>query len=386
MGISMDASTNTPERGGEMLSPKQQFGLSLNPVPFALAHLIIILAVSLVVWQVFADPRQGLWKLYPQPFGAVMFWFILEVVFLAFNGELWLFQGLKQPLAGLLALLTGAVLAFLTVGILVFGIGRFEPAFNPGGTGWTATGMIVLMGFYFFGILATNMGHWPWVDLGLKQPWVGIVEFFEGFFLAFLGYLVLIYPSVASWSQSGKVILPLATAVGWFYSVIVSWLTTANALDNWPWSRLGSRAKTALAAFGGNFIIGTGIYFLFLALLKNFLIPLEAQISLGAAITMWPAQLGVCILFWVLIWSTVFDNRPLDTVAKKVIRVVITYGLGIITFWLYTRWFAISILHEAEISRGFGGDPLTWMDLMILVMLIYAVYFGSYGLSKKSNK
>ncbi|KJR49157.1 hypothetical protein UF75_0457 [Desulfosporosinus sp. I2] len=383
--MGLDASTNAAGKGGEIISAKKQFGLSVNPITFALAHLTIILVVSLVVWNLFADPKQGIWKLYPQPFGAVMFWFILEVVFLAFNGELWPFHRLKQPLSGLVTFVTGAVLAFLTVGILVFGIGSYEPAFNPSGAGWTATGMIVLMGFYFFGILPTNMGHWPWVDLGLKQPWVGIIEFFEGFFLAFLGYLILIYPSVASWSQSGKVILPLVTAVGWFYSVIVSWLTTANALDNWPWSQLGSRAKTALVSLFGNFVIGTGIYFLFLAILKNFLIPVEAQKSLGVAITMWPAQLGVCILFWVLTWSTVFDNQPLNTVSKKVIRVVITYGLGLITFLVYTRWFAISVLHEAEISKGFGGDPLTWIDLMILVMLIYAVYFGSYGLIKKNK-
>lgn len=160
-------------------------------------------------------------------------------------------------------------------------------------------------------------------------------------------------------------ILPLVTAVGWFYSVIVSWLTIANALDNWPWSRLGSRAKTALGSFFGNFVIGTGIYFLFLYLLKHFLIPVEAQKSIGAAITMWPAQLGICILFWVLTWSIVFDTRPLKTVSQKVVRIVITYGLGIITFLVYTRWFAISALHEAEISRGFGGDPLTWVDLMM---------------------
>jgi len=383
--MGLEAPIKTTGKSHEIVRTKKPFGLSVSPITFAMAHLAIIMVVSLIVWNLFADPKQGLWKLYPQPFGAIMFWFILEVVFLAFNGDLWLVHRLKQPLSGLVAFVVGSVLALLTVGILVYGIGSFEPAFNPSGAGWTATGMIVLMGFYFFGILATSMGHWPWVDLGLKQPWVGIIEFFEGFFLSCIGFFVLIYPNVASWSQNGHVVLPLVTAVGWFYSVIVSWLTIANGLDNWPWSGLGSRAKTAMGSFFGNFIIGTGIYFLFLALLKNFLIPLEAQKSLGVAITMWPAQLGICILFWVLTWNIVFDTRALNTLSKKVVRIVITYGLGIVTFLVYTRWFAVSVLHEAEISHGFGGDPLTWVDLMMLIMLIYAVYFGSYGFIKKNK-
>ncbi|WP_243454362.1 hypothetical protein [Desulfosporosinus fructosivorans] len=380
--LDLDASTSKT-RGKEVINNNKPFGLSLRSVSFALAHLAIIFLVSFIVWNLFADPKQGVWKLYPQPFGAVLFWFIMEVVFLVFMLEFWPFNRFRQPLMGLVTFLVSTVLAFLTVGILVLGVGAFEPAFNPSGAGWTATGMIVLLGFYCFGILPTSMGHWPWVDLGLKQPMVGIIEFFVGFFLTFIGYLVLIYPNVASWSASGKVILPLVTAVGWFYSVILSWLTIANALDNWPWNQMGSRGKTALVSLFGNFIIGTGIYFLFLALLKGFLIPVEAQKTIGAGITMWPAQLGVCIVFWILIWSIVFDNQPIDTIGRKVSRIVITYGLGLVSFYVYTRWFAVNVLHEAEIIKGFGGDPLTWVDLMVLVMLIYAVYFGSYGLTKR---
>lgn len=378
----MEASTSKTS-GDKVIKEKKQFGLSLSPVAYAIAHLAIIFLVSFIVWNLFADSQQGVWKLYPQPFGAVLFWFIMEVVFLVFMFEFWPFSHLKQPLLGLVTFLVTVVLVILTVAILILGFGAYEPAFNPSGAGWTATGMIVLIGFYCFGILPTSMGHWPWVDLGLKQPMVGIIEFFVGFFLTFIGYTVLVYPSLASWSASGKVILPLVTAVGWFYCVIVSWLTIANALGGWPWNQMGSRGKTALAALFGNFVIGTGIYFVFLALLKGFLIPVEAQKTIGATITMWPAQLGVCIVFWILTWSIIFDNQPIDTIGRKVTRIVITYGLGLVTFYVYTRWFAVNVLHEAEIIKGFGGDALTWVDLMVLVMLIYAVYFGSYGLIKK---
>lgn len=386
-GAGVESLTNNVNTEGVIINTKKQFGLHLSPIMFSLVSLLIIFVLSLLVWNVFADPRQGLWKYYPQPFGAILFWSILEVVFLAFMTELWPFHRLQQPVAGLVTLTTGTVFALITVGVLILGYGKLDPAFNPVGAGWTSTGMVVLMGFYFWGILATNMGHWPWLDLGLKQPWIGVAEFFMGFFLTFLGYIILIYPSLASWASVDRTIMPLPTAVGWFYSIIVSWLTTFLILENWPWNKLGSRAQTALGALVGNFFIGTGIYFLFLALLKKFLVPIEAQASLGAAITLWPAQLGVCINFWLIAWPNIFDNIPnqLGTLRNRISRFAITYGLGLLTFIIYTRWFAIRVLHEVEISKGFGGDPLTWVDLMIYVMLIFVVYFGSYGLIKNKK-
>ena len=366
----------------EVVIDKKKFGLSLNPVAFALAHLAIIFLVSLFVWNMFADPKKAIWALKPGVFDAVLFWMIMEVVFLVFMLEFWPFTGLKQPIMGLAVFLTSAVLALLTVGILAYGVGRLVPAFDPNGMGWTASGMIVLMGFYFYGILTNSMGHWPWIDLGLKQPVIAIIEFFEGFFFCFIGYQVLIYPTV---SGSTKIIMSLPTAVGWFYSVILVWLTVSNALDGWPWNLLGTRAKNAIGAFVGNFIIGTGAYYLLLALLKGVLIPAEAQEVIGAGITMWPAQLGVCIVFWILTWSIVFDNNPIDSIGRKVSRIVITYSLGLITFLVFTRGLAVNILHEAEVVKGFGGNPLSFMDLAVLVMLIYAIYFGSYGFNRKTK-
>lgn len=364
---------------------KKPFGLRLGPTMFSLISLLIILVGSYIIWQLFGDPSQAVWKLYPQPFGVVLFWSILFVVFFGFLGQLWGLGHLTQPVSGLVWIALTTVLALIVSGVLLYGYGSIDPAFDISKGGYTATAMIVLIGFYTWGILGTSMGHWPWVDLGLKQPWVGIAGFFTGFVLTFFGYIILIYPSLASWTAPDRTVLPLTTVIGWFYSVIVSWLTTFLILDNWPWTGFGSRAKTAIAALVGNFIIGTGIYFAFLALLKGFLMPEAAQASLGAAINIWPAHLGVCMSFWLIFWANVAGNPPtgMGPVANRVIRLVITYGLAIATFIAYTRWFAIDVLHEAAISPGFGGDPLTWIDLMIYVMLVYVIYLGSYGLTKK---
>jgi AAT family amino acid transporter len=62
---------------------------------------------------------------------------------------------------------------------------------------------------------------------------------------------------------------------------------------------------------------------------------------------------------------------------------VITWGLGILSFLVYMHWFAVKVLNEAVIVPGFGGDPLTWVDLLNYVLLIYIVYFGFYPLTKK---
>ena len=61
------------------------FGLQLNAVGFAIASFIVIHGIGFIAWKLFADPQAGIWKLYPPPFGAYLFWAILVVVFIGFN-------------------------------------------------------------------------------------------------------------------------------------------------------------------------------------------------------------------------------------------------------------------------------------------------------------
>lgn len=200
---------------------KKPFGLRLGPTMFSLMNLLVILVGSYLIWEIFADPSQAMWKLYPQPFGVVLFWSILFVVFFAFLGQLW-GLALPQPVSGLVWIALTTVLAVIAPAVVLHGYGSIDPAFDISKGGYTATAMIVLIGFYTWGILGTGMGHWPWVDLGLKQPWVGIAGFLLGFVLTFFGYIILIYPSLASWTAPDRTILPLTTVIGWFYCVILA--------------------------------------------------------------------------------------------------------------------------------------------------------------------
>lgn len=362
------------------------FGLQLGAIGFAVASFIIIQAVSFVVWILFVDPKLGMWKFYPQPFGAYLFWSILVLVFVGFNCGMHGFSKLSQPRCGVFSTVFTLALGFAIPMLLIFGYGKLDPAFSPTNfAGHGAAGLIVLIGFYGFGVVANSMEGWPWTDAGLKQPMVGFAQILTGFFLTFIGYLVLIYPSVASWASPDRLVMSLPTAIGWFYSIIVVWLTSALIFDLWPYSSIKSRAKAALGALFGNIVFGTLLYFVLLALLKHVLMPADALEKIGAAVNLWPAQLGVWIVFWLLFWALCCGNPPtsLNPAMNRLARFVITWGLGIFTFVIYMRWFATDVLHEAEIVPGFGGDPLTWVDLLNLVLLIYVVYFGSYGLTKK---
>jgi AAT family amino acid transporter len=362
------------------------FGLQLGAVGFAVASFIIIQAISFGVWRLFVDPKVGVWKFYPQPFGVYLFWAILVLVFIGFNCGMHGFSKLSQPMGGIVSTVVTLALGFAIPMVLIFGYGQLDPAFSAKNfAGHGAAGLIVLIGFYGFGVVANSMDGWPWTDAGMKQPMVGYAQILTGFFLTFIGYLVLIYPSMASWTAPDRVVMSLPTAIGWFYSIIVVWLTNVLILDLWPYTSFGSRAKNALVAFFGNIVLGTVLYFILLAVLKNVLIPADALAKIGPAINLWPAQLGVWIVFWLLFWALCCGNAPtsLSPAMNRFARFIITWALGIGTFMVYMKWFAMNVLNEAAIVPGFGGDPLTWVDLLNLVLLIFVVYFGSYGLVKK---
>ena len=104
--------------------------------------------------------------------------------------------------------------------------------------------------------------------------------------------------------------MALPTAIGWFYSVITVWLTTALVLDLWPYSTGETRAGRFLVAFFGNFVLGALLYFTPRALLKNVLIPADALKEIGPAINLWLARLGVWIVFMLLSRALYRGNAP----------------------------------------------------------------------------
>lgn len=351
---------------------------------FGLANLVVVSALSLIFWYLLIDPVISPLGIYPEPFFVVLFWTILAVVFLGFNLELYGFERLGQPVRGLVLIGVAVALAVAITALLTLGLGRYDPSFSAGradGLGFVTTELYVLIGFFTYLTLVINWAHWPWRDLGLRQPWLGITEILAATGVTILLYAILVFPNVAVWAEPGNALLDLNTTIGWFYSVIVSAIITGLLTDNWPWRLAGPGGRMAAASLVGNFVIGTGIYFALLAIVKM-IIGAPTVEQLGAAITSFPAQLGVCWVFWMVLWANAFGNRPtgLGAGANYLVRIAVTFVLGIGTFVLYYYVVAGTVLHEPVVAGSLHGNALGWMDWMVLWILFYIVGLGSFGL------
>jgi AAT family amino acid transporter len=273
--------------------------------------------------------------------------------------------------------------------LLAYGLGRFYPDFaadRSDGLGYFAGALFVLFGFGTWVMSVLNWKHWPWPQLGLRQPLSGLCE------LAFVAlptialYLLLGLPSFSSSPTNG--VMSGDTVLGWFYSIVVVVILTGQLLDNWPWRIVGGDqhpGRVALAATIGNAVAGTLLYFVMIPVVK-ILIGSTAVAELGGAISQFPAQLGVCWVFWMIFWANAFGNRPTKygDAANFVVRAVVTFILGVATFIGYYFFAAQHILHEPVVAAGLHGNALGCLDWVILWTLLYVVGFQSYGLNKLS--
>jgi AAT family amino acid transporter len=353
-------------------------------IAFGLANFAVVLIVALAGWYLLADPAVSPWHFYPLPFNAALFWAILFVVFIGFNAEFAGFNRLSQPLRGLTITAATILVAVAITWLLSAGLGSIDPDFaadRAGGLGYFTGALFVLFGFGTFVMAVLNWQHWPWPQLGLAQPAVGMAEIAAVAGPTLLLYFVIGLPSVTL--GEAHPLLSLETVLGWFYSVIVAVLLTGQSLDNWPWRLAGRPARVALASTIGNLVLGTAIYFVALPLV-GILFGARTTEALGSGITQYPAQLGVCWAFWIIFWANAFGNRPtgLGLAANLAIRTVVTFGLGVLTFVLYYRFAAEHVLHEPAVAPGVGGNALGFMDWMVLVTLFYVVAFESIGLRR----
>ena len=69
--------------------------------------------------------------------------------------------------------------------------------------------------------------------------------------------------------------------------------------------RLAGPDRTCLNL--GNLVVGTGLFFAGKEL-APLLIGSDNSSLLGAGITTFPAQIGVCWVFWAVMWSNAFGN------------------------------------------------------------------------------
>jgi AAT family amino acid transporter len=348
-----------------------------------LATLLVVVVVTILGWYLLADPTTSPLGVYPLPFNAALFWALMFVVWTGFNLELFGFSRIPQPLRGVVYLAATVVFAVVVTWALAAGLGSVAPDFaasRDGGTGYFTGALFVLFGFSTYVLVVLNWAHWPWTDMGLKQPMVGLCEVAFVFVPTVLLYALLGIPSVSS---TGAPLLSVNALLGWYYSIIVAIVVTGLTLDNWPWRLAGSRARVAAVSLVGNIVLGTALYAGLLAVCK-LVIGAETVALLADAVYQFPAQLGVCWVAWMIMWGNAFGNRPtgLGDAAKLAARIAITFGLAVGTFCLYYYVLAGGLLHEPVVAGVLHGNALGFMDWFALVTLLYVVGFESFGLPR----
>jgi AAT family amino acid transporter len=345
----------------------------------ALLSLTVVVVLAVGTWWLFLDPRWGWWSgSYGNLANAFIFWTLFAIVCLAFNGELWGFDRLPQPTRGLaFALASFAIGAGITA-LLALAWGQVDPSFSAdraGGVGYFTGAVFVLFAFLTNVPAATTFVHRPWRSLGLAQPWLGLAEIAVSGLLSGILWCVFAAPALTTWTAT-KPIFGTNMLVGLFYSVVVSVILTSNHTDHWPWIDRGTGSLRWVAGrIVGNIAIGVVLFFV-LRTLAGLLLGASPRGALGQdGLSIFPAELGVCWVFWSIFWANCVDNAPTSSrpATARAARVLVTLVLAVITFTAYYHGLAAHVLHEPSIGGGASGNALGFMDWLIVWLLLYAV-------------
>lgn len=355
-------------------------------VVFGLANLVVVTALAVAFWFLFVDPEWGLVQSYPEPYTALLFWALIALVWIGFNQEFTAFTRFRQPLKGLAIVAVVAVFAFSMTYALAYLWGSIDLSFaadREGGVGFFTGALWVLFAFIVYVMSVVNWQHWPSSQSGLKQPWIGAAQIVVLAVPTSILYLIFGLPSLATWVDPAAAVLDTNTAIGVFYGIVVSVVITGLLTENWPWRLMKTPGKIALVSAIGNAVAGVAIYFVLRALTPLLIGSTNAD-ALGDSIAIFPAQIGVCWVFWMIFWTNCFGNKPTGAsdAVNAIARVGITFVLGVVTFLLYYFVLADFVLHEPELLPGLAGNALGWMDWWVMWTLIYVLCFESLGLSK----
>ena len=366
-----------------------RFGIGGNGVIF----FFVTLAIALVTWWLFGDPKWGIVDAYPFPFLFVAVWVILSVVWFAFNFEMSLFTWVpdRQPLKGIVVTAFAALLIYVVYLILNVGWGAVNPNLSPTSpTGYVLSAFIVLIGFFIWVMVCLGFGHWPFSDAGLKQPLLGFAEWLLGFALMIVFYFALVYPALV---HSKHALLDFFTMTGWWYSCVVGIIMVCVLWGNWPITKISeNRAIRGIGTALFAFIVGTIWYFIAVGLLKAGLVPQDIQAEMAKVsptlINYYTAELGVCFNAAALFLFVFFANWPtkFSNLVNIIIRTIICIAAGIIIFLIFMNGFGVAVLHEKAptlVVGNWGGDPLNFIDWWIGIYLVVGIYFGCWPLMKK---
>lgn len=337
-------------------------------------------ATAVVSWWLIADPEWSIFKPTVPETYALLFWTILGFIVTGFTFGSHGFDRMSQPLAGIVHVVANLAFGIVGVGLFSYVLGDWDPTFahdSPGQSGLLATAFVVLIAFYAYALVAASWGGYPFETLA--QPRSGFGQFYQSAFLTLIGVVWLVYPNFsAALAPGAPVALP--TALGWVYSSIVIVIMGAMVLENWPWAAVPNQTMRAATALVVTLVGGYGLYWV-LRLVARIVVPDDVRSLATFSEASEAAQIGVCFSLWAITWGLVFGARPSNRSpgVNRVIRTVIVTVLALVTYVLFMRGFATQVLHMPAMRGSYGGDPLIWINWLILIVLWYAIAFGSIG-------
>jgi AAT family amino acid transporter len=347
--------------------------------------VVALFAVSIGSWWLLGDAEWSVVGAGAPVVSCVLFWTILGCIFTGFTFGNWPFSLLPQPLAGLAQVAVNLAIGFVMTFVFTRVIGSWDPTFSadaPGGVGYTAAAFIVLIGFYAYTLAAANWGGYPFE--GVPAPLASVAQFFLAAFITLIGVVLIVYPNFNA-QLAPEAPIPLADGLGWVYSSIVVAIVCAMQWQNLPWAAISHRHLRALAALvvtlGGGYLLGQVLEVAVKALVPE---KIESMVTFAAAAE--TAQLGVCIALWSLIVGLIVAPVVAETpLSVRALRTAVVLVLAVVTYLVFTRFFATAVLHFPAMSGDYGGDALAFMDWTVLIVLWHAVAFGGHLATRKAS-
>jgi hypothetical protein len=95
----------------------------------------------------------------------------------------------------------------------------------------------------------------------------------------------------------------------------------------------------------------------------------------------------VCFSLWSLIVGLVFVPSKISSVAlSRLIRTAVVVVAAVLTYAVFTRFFATTVLHFPAAKGRYGGNPLLWMNWAILLVLWFSVAFGGHLTTRRAAR
>jgi AAT family amino acid transporter len=339
---------------------------------------IAIFVLSIVSWWLLGDAKWSIIGAEAPVVSCVLFWTILGFIFTGFTFGNWPFSTLPQPLSGVVQVVVNVAIGFVMTFVFTRVIGSWDPTFSadaPGGVGYTASAFIVLIGFYAYTLAAANWGGYPFENVA--APLASVAQFFLAAFITVVGVVLIVYPNFNG-QLAPNAPISLVDGLGWVYSSIVIAIVCAMQWQNHPWAAVSNRHLRALAALvvtlGGGYLLAQALEVVVTALAPE---GIKSMATFASAAE--TAQLGVCISLWSLILGLILAPVAAETkLAARGLRTVVVLVLAVVTYLVFTRFFATTVLHFPAVSGDYGGDALAFIDWTILIVLWHAVAFGGH--------